>query len=164
MPDSDTPARWPRYARVPPFLPVPVRARAGGWTPARQARFVGLLAETGCVAEAARRVGVSRVAAYQLRARAGAESFAHAWDTVISLRADATGRCVALPKRNFTVSEVAELAFDGALVVRMRRGRFVSARREPCARSLIRHVNRLDAAAARYGWDWCDSLPEEAPR
>ena len=47
MPDSGTHARWPAYARVPPFLPVPVRARADGWTVERQGRFIGLLAETG---------------------------------------------------------------------------------------------------------------------
>lgn len=54
MPGLATPARWPAYARVPPFLPVPVRARADGWTVERQGRFIGLLAETGCVAAAAR--------------------------------------------------------------------------------------------------------------
>ena len=53
---------WPAYARVPPFLPVPLRARADGWTPERQARFIGLLAETGSVVEAARAVGMSREA------------------------------------------------------------------------------------------------------
>ena len=65
-------SRWPRYARVPPFLPVPLRARADGWTGERQARFVGKLAETGCVSAAARAVGMSRLSAYRLRARPGA--------------------------------------------------------------------------------------------
>ena len=55
MHEARKPARWPAYARVPPFLPVPVRARADGWTLERQGRFIGYLAETGCVAEAARR-------------------------------------------------------------------------------------------------------------
>ena len=66
MPES--PPSWPAYARVPPFLPVPLRARADGWTPERQARFIGLLAETGSVAEAARRVGMGRESAWRLRA------------------------------------------------------------------------------------------------
>ena len=153
MPDSTTPARWPRYARVPPFLPVPVRARADGWTVERQGRFVGLLAETGCIAAAARGVGMSRVAAYQLRARSGAESFAHAWDAVVAIRAAKAGKWAALPKRNFTPGELAEAAIDGPVVVLMRRGKFVRARRAPCSISLIRHVNRLDAHARRYRLD-----------
>ena len=157
MPHS-APARWPAYARVPPFLPVPVRARADGWAVERQGRFVGLLAETGCVAAAARGVGMSRVSAYQLRARAGAESFAHAWDVVAAIRAEMAGESVAFAKRNFTPLELAEAGIDGPVVVTMRRGRFVRAGREPCTISLIRHVNRLDAHVRRY------RLQEYAPR
>src|SRR6188472_1775779 len=84
MPES--PPSWPAYARVPPFLPVPLRARADGWTADRQARFIGLLAETGSVAEAARRVGMGRESAWRLRRNAGAGSFAHAWDAIVALR------------------------------------------------------------------------------
>ena len=159
MRDSAIPARWPAYARVPPFLPVPLRPRRDGWSEERQARFVGLLAETGSVAAAARGVGVSRIAAYQLRARRGAESFAHAWDRVLAVRAREADESVTLPKRNFTPGELAELAYDGPVVVRMRRGRFWRAWREPSATALLRHVRRLDAAATRYGGDWADMGP-----
>jgi hypothetical protein len=151
MPDSAVPARWPAYARVPPFLPVPVRARGDGWTVERQGRFIGLLAETGCVAEAARGVGMSRVAAYQLRARAGAESFVRAWDWVLAIRAASHDGGPRPRKRNFTPSELPEAAIEGPVRVLMRRGRFVRAHRGHCTISLIRHLKRLDALAARRG-------------
>ena len=39
--------------RLPAFHPVPTRTRCDGWTPARQAEFIGVLAETGSVSAAA---------------------------------------------------------------------------------------------------------------
>lgn len=160
MPDSAAPARWPAYARVPPFLPVPVRARADGWTVERQGRFIGLLAETGCVAAAARGVGMSRVAAYKLRTRPEAESFAHAWDRVLALRA-AAGERAAMPRRKFTHLEQGVAGMEGAITVTMRRGRFVRSERKLCVISLIRHVNRLDAKARRYGSRWLAEMDAE---
>ena len=71
--------------RVPPFHPVPLRARADGWTPLRQAEFLGHLALTRSVSAAARAVGMARETAYRLRRRAGAASFAAAWDTGLGL-------------------------------------------------------------------------------
>jgi len=152
MAESGT-SRWPAYARVPPFLPVPLRARADGWTPARQARFVGLLAETGSVSAAARAVGMSRVAAYRLRERAGAESLAHAWDTVMALHRGKLRASGDLPRRKVTAGELAELADEGAFHVLVRNRRFVGATRKPSDSALLRHLRRLDAAAARGGWD-----------
>ena len=146
MPES--PPSWPAYARVPPFLAVPLRPRADGWTPERQARFIGLLAETGSVAEAARRVGMSRESAWRLRRRAGAASFAHAWDAVEALR-----RGEPVPERKVTPGELPGHAFEGPWVVHMRRRRFIRARREPSNSALLRHLRRLDAAALRGGWD-----------
>jgi hypothetical protein len=76
----------PRQRRqIPSFTPVPLRYRADGWTPVRQAAFLGVLAETRCVAKAARAVGMGRESAYRLRDRPGAESFAAAWDKVLSI-------------------------------------------------------------------------------
>ena len=77
--DSRTPGR-----RVPVFTPVPLRYRADGWTPLKQADFLGALAETGSVAAAARRVGMTRESAYRLRDKPGAESFAAAWDSILA--------------------------------------------------------------------------------
>lgn len=66
------------------FTPAPsARDRHDGWTPPRQRRFVTLLALTGSVTHAARAVGMSAVGAYKLRRRAGAESFAAAWNSAL---------------------------------------------------------------------------------
>ncbi len=72
--------------RVPAFTPVPLRYRADGWTPMRQADFLGHLCETWSVAAAARHVGMTRESAYRLRDRPGAESFAAAWDAILEQR------------------------------------------------------------------------------
>jgi len=70
--------------QVPAFTPVPLRYRTDGWTPLRQAAFLGVLAETLCVSAAARAVGMGRESAYRLREKPGAESFAAAWDKVLA--------------------------------------------------------------------------------
>ena len=80
-PNSPSPRR-----RVPSFSPVPLRYRADGWTPMRQAEFLGALAETWSTTAAAARVGMSRESAYRLRAKPGAESFAAAWDAILRQR------------------------------------------------------------------------------
>ena len=146
MPDSAAPARWPAYARVPLFLPVPVRARADGWTLERQGRFIGYLAETGCVAEAARRVGMSRMAAWRLRRRRGAESLAETWDAVLAMR---TGSDETLPQRKVTRIELVAMAIDGPIRVRMRRGKFTWAWREPSDSAAIRLLAPAYAALRR---------------
>ncbi|HEX8533232.1 MAG TPA: hypothetical protein VF662_03625 [Allosphingosinicella sp.] len=70
--------------RVPAFTPVPLRYRSDGWTPGRQADFLGHLCETWSVAAAARHVGMTRESAYRLRDKPGAESFAAAWDSILA--------------------------------------------------------------------------------
>lgn len=139
-------SRWPAYARVPPFLPVPLRARADGWTPERQARFIGLLAETGSVAAAAERVEMSREAAWRLRRRQGAESLAHAWDTVIALHRRIERGSDAFPQRKITLGELLWLALEGPFHVTMRRKRFVRALRKPSDFALLRLARRTGAA------------------
>lgn len=103
--------------RVPAFAPVPLRYRADGWTPGRQADFLGALAETRSVAAAARHVGMTRESAYRLRERQGAESFAAAWDTVLPRS----------PKpRKVTPSPNFHRAFYGTLKPIMRGGKHVA--------------------------------------
>jgi hypothetical protein len=68
----------------PPFTPVPVRPRRDGWTPERQRAFIAALAETRSATGAARAVGMTREGAYQLRAKAGAASFAAAWEAALA--------------------------------------------------------------------------------
>lgn len=103
MAESNSKSRWPAYRRVPPFLPVPGRFREDGWTPMRQAQFIGYLTESGSVTEAARRVGISRMSAYRLRRGIEAESFAHAWDEVL-----AVVRAIQVPLRKVTYGELYE--------------------------------------------------------
>jgi hypothetical protein len=98
MTPASPPARRAyRRLRVPAFYPVPTRTRRDGWTIARQADFLGMLAETGSVIGACEAVGISRKSAYQLRARPGAESFAAAWDAALGARP----RKVTPPARDF---------------------------------------------------------------
>lgn len=66
------------------FRPVPLRARADGWSETRQCEFLCALYATGSVAAAARAVGMSKRGAFRLRRREGAESFAAAWDRVLT--------------------------------------------------------------------------------
>ena len=68
---------------APEFTTAPVRPRHDGWTPARQVAFIQALADTACVDEAARRVGMSRESCYTLRRRPGAASFRQAWDVAL---------------------------------------------------------------------------------
>jgi hypothetical protein len=83
MSDSPPSPQAPRR-RVPKFTPVPLRYRKDGWTPMRQADFLGRLAETWCVTAAARHVGMTRESAYRLRDKDGADSFAAAWDAILA--------------------------------------------------------------------------------
>ena len=71
-------------ADAPDFTSVPMaRSRHDGWTPERQHMFIAALSATGTVDSAARSVGMTRMAAYNLRKREGAESFGQAWDLAI---------------------------------------------------------------------------------
>src|SRR5687768_5243887 len=73
----------PPPPRMPAFHPVPVRTRTDGWTPLRQAEFIGMLAETGSVSAAAAFAGMARETAYRLRRRPEAAEFAQAWDAAL---------------------------------------------------------------------------------
>jgi hypothetical protein len=68
---------------IPNFVPVPLRERSDGWTPARQVAFIEALAQTACVDQAARSVGLSARSAYKLRQHAFAAPFRRAWDQAI---------------------------------------------------------------------------------
>ena len=146
-----SPAPWPAYKRVPPFVPVPVRARKDGWDAMRQGQFIGWLAQTGSVAQAAARVGRSRESAHRLRRRADAAGFADAWDAVLAARADG----IMIPARKVTPDELPVLAFDGPVRVRMYRGRLAAVTRQPSDTALLRFVAQCDRACRagdRGGW------------
>jgi len=78
---DNTPRAAPR--RIPSFHITPGRTRGDGWTPVKQAEFIGELAETRSVTEAARRVGMTRETAYRLRRRKWSASFCAAWDAAM---------------------------------------------------------------------------------
>lgn len=70
------------------WRPVPRRARADGWTPEVQQRFIEALARTGMVERACEEVGMSVSSAYRLRNAPGGEGFARAWAAVLARAAD----------------------------------------------------------------------------
>jgi len=66
------------------FAPVPhVAARRNSITAERQRAFIAHLAATGIVTEAARHIGASMEALYNLRKRPGAEEFDAAWNAAV---------------------------------------------------------------------------------
>jgi hypothetical protein len=86
LPDAD--ARFAANAELdvfepPEFEPAHPRPRLDGWTPNRQVAFIQALAESGCVVDACRAVGMSERSAYALRARADAISFRNAWEAAL---------------------------------------------------------------------------------
>ena len=134
--------RWLAWKRLPPFVPVPIRTRADGWTPTRQAAFIGFLAETGSVAEAAARVGCSRASAYKLRTLPGAESFADAWNV-------ACGKVT--PPRKLTFAELKVTAIDGPIQVRLYGGRYCGLTRKPSDSALLSLIAATHRAALSAG-------------
>jgi hypothetical protein len=125
-----------RSPRVPPFYPVPLRAMRNGWTVARQAHFLGWLAETGSVSAACARVGMSRNSAYKLRKKPYAESFAAAWDAALGM-----------PMRRVTIDDLVFLAYHGLIRPRFRGGRYIGSRRKPDNTALLRLLAQLDRSA-----------------
>jgi hypothetical protein len=134
--------RWPAYKRIPDFVPVPLRTRGDGWTAVKQGEFVGCLAQTGSVAQAAAWVGCSRASAYALRRREGAEGFAAAWAVA------ASGGLLDFGPRKLTPGEVARAAHGGVVRVIMRRGRYVGTRVTPQVSALLRQLAQFDRACA----------------
>ena len=65
------------------FEPVELRPRSDGWTAQKQVAFIEALAETACVEEACRRVGMSDSSAYRLRRRECGYRFKRAWDAAL---------------------------------------------------------------------------------
>lgn len=126
------------------FRPVPLRARADGWSEVRQCGFLCALYVTGSVAAAARLVGMSRRGAFRLRERAGAESFAHAWDRVLT--PPGKGH-LATPRQDYrkvtlqTLNSWLETGFVQPVIYR---GRMCGIRRKPDDSALFRLLRRLD--------------------
>ena len=138
-----------RLRRRPPFFhPVPLRARVDGWTVARQCGFLAELYLTGSVTSAARAVGMTRMSAYRLRARQGAESFAHAWDRVLTPPGPGRSKAPATDWRKVTTEAIIRRLETGLVRPVLHRGRVVGIRRKPDNSALFRLLRRADALSA----------------
>lgn len=111
------------------------RQRLDGWTPARLADFLQTLAETGCVRDAARVVGLSAQAAYRLRAKSPA--FAARWDRAM---AEAHEGLVAIAYKR---------AVEGKETIIIRKGEEVERRISPSDAMLSLLMKRGDLSGER---------------
>lgn len=141
--------------RPPFFRPVPLRARADGWSEARQCGFLVQLYVTGSVAAAARAVGMSRESAFRLRARAGAESFAAAWDQVLSTPGSPRFRAWRPDYRKVTLPTLHRWLETGFVRPVIYRGRMCAIRRKPDDSTLFRLLRREDGFVDPY---WSEAL------
>jgi hypothetical protein len=117
---------------VPEFTPAPTRKRHKGWTAERQRKFIEHLALTGAVGEACAIVGVASSSAYRLRDRAGADSFAQAWDAALQLS----------PTRLSSIG--LDRAINGRVERFYKNGELVMERRMPSDYLLTWFLSRLD--------------------
>ena len=131
--------------RIPCFHPVPVGARADGWTHQRQAAFIGYLAETRSVLAACRKVSMGRESAYRLRKRPGAAGFAAAWDAALGK----SHMPVDLSSAKSTGLDAAYRHEHGLLRVIMNAGKLAGIRRKADDSALLQHLARLDRSCRR---------------
>lgn len=140
--------------RKPPFFhPVPLRARRDGWTPARQCQFLAKLYLSGCVTTAAWDVGMSRASAYRLREREGAESLAHAWDSIFVPPGMKHPAYAKIDWRKVTNPTLVWWLEWGLLRPEVWHGRMTAIRRKPDNSALLRLLRRHDAALHASGVD-----------
>ncbi|MEP6344717.1 MAG: hypothetical protein ABJ082_02760 [Parasphingorhabdus sp.] len=125
-----------RISRIPAFTPVPLRARVDGWSPVRQAEFIGLLAQTRCVKKAAALVGMSRDSAYRLRRKPGAEEFVAAWDMIMGVPVG--------QRRKVTLETLFQRIQQGSYRPVLRGGRYVGTVRKADNSALLTLLGRLD--------------------
>lgn len=125
-----------RISRIPAFTPVPLRPRPDGWSPVRQAEFIGLLAQTRCVKKAAMLVGMSRESAYRLRRKPGAEEFVAAWDAILG--------APGTPKAKVTLETLFQRIRQGSYRPILRGGRYVGTIHKPDNSALLALLGRLD--------------------
>ena len=143
-------APHPRFSRprLPAFHPVPLRTRADGWTPLRQAEFIGVLAETGSVSAAAAFVGMARETAYRLRRRPEAAEFAHAWDVALVVAGVWRPGEVPLtpPSRKVTGGPTWRMLVDGSWRPLMRRGKYAGSVQKADNSALLGYLAQIDRA------------------
>lgn len=129
-----------RISRIPAFTPVPLRPRPDGWSPVRQAEFIGLLAQTRCVSKAATLVGMSRESAYRLRRKPGAEEFVAAWDAILG----APGTPDSKGRAKVTLETLFQRIKQGSYRPILRGGRYVGTIQKHDNSALLALLGRLD--------------------
>lgn len=133
--------------RKPPFFhPVPLQARRDGWSVARQCHFLAQLYLTGSVTTAARDVAMSRASAYRLRKREGAESFAHAWDSIFVPPGMQHPAKAKVDWRKVTNPTLIWWMEWGLVRPEVWQGRMTGIRQKPENSALLRLLRRHDAA------------------
>lgn len=134
----------PRRLRRPPswFRPVSLRSRTDGWGEVRQCAFLAQLYLTGSVTASARHVGMSRASAYRLRDREGAESFAFAWDRVLSPPGSGHPGAAREDYRKVTNAALMQRLESGLVQPVVYRGRMTAIRRKPDNSALFRLLRR----------------------
>ena len=125
------------------FRPVPLRARADGWSEARQCEFLAQLYVTGSVAAAAGAVGMARASAYRLRDRKGAESFAAMWDRVLTPPGSGHFATSKPDFRKVTLPTLFSWLETGFVQPVIYRGRMCGVRRKPDDSTLFRLLRRF---------------------
>ncbi len=148
------------------FTPVPLRRNsATGWNPATQIAFIAMLSRNGVVAASARSVGRTPRSAYQLRQRAGAESFAAAWDWALEIGLDtALGEAMKQVQAAHAAEEKGDSVFVGDYSVMMAAlralGNQLQIGRDMEHRHRIADRDMIAANDARFGgpldWDAID--------
>lgn len=128
-----------RISRIPAFTPAELRVRRDGWTPLRQAEFLGYLAETRCVKRAAERVGMSRESAYRLRRKPHAKSFAAVWDSILG--------APGTPRPKVTLDGLFQRIRQGSYRPVMRSGKYVGTQKKPDNSALLAALSHLDRVA-----------------
>jgi hypothetical protein len=123
------------------FTPVPVRARADGWTPKKQYFFILGLARGFKPARAAAILGMTRKTAYELCNKPGAEGFAAAWAAAAARARER--RMAARP------SSLSERARHGEWHPRLDRGRLVGWTHRPANARAMGVLKRLDKQVER---------------
>lgn len=117
--------------------PPTLRCRHDGWTAARQQAFLAALAATRNVGRAAAAAGISRKAAYALRAHPAGAAFLAAWDQAVAVRVE---DLAATPVMRMAAGRTDMITRAGVLYRRHR----------PCdVRLLIALLNRADHRQAR---------------
>jgi hypothetical protein len=135
-PESVSPDELPEPECTPEGVPIPAftpwrakRERSGGWSPETQRAFIHQLTRIGSVGAAAKAVGKTSRSAYQLRDKAGAESFAAAWEAA------------KFAGRDHAAQIAIERALYGEMVPTFRNGQFTGYK--------VIHNDRMLIAAIR---------------